>query len=146
MRYQALKTLIDSDPANAGKTDAEVLTWVLDTDPSPPFNDVEWRDYLVWLGEVDGLEKLEAAIADGGATQATKAGARLALVIANSGEPLLLSDSRVRSLLAKVVPSVFTAAERNTLLAASQGTPTRWEVAGLGRAPVESHIAVARAL
>ena len=27
MDYAALKTLIDSDPANAGRTDAEVLSW-----------------------------------------------------------------------------------------------------------------------
>jgi hypothetical protein len=146
MNYIVLKALMDSDPANAGKTDADVHAWLLEPDPNPRYQDVEWLDYMVWLGDVDGMERLDAAISAGSSSEETKGASRLALTIAQAGQDLALSDARVRSLLAKVVPSVFTTAERDQLLAmGTVETATRWASAGVEREPDVIHVTNVRA-
>lgn len=129
MNLQQLKTLIDSEPLNAARSDADVLAWLNETQTVQ--GDVSWTDYMLWLSETSGVVKLRTAAASGSADAIKNAG-ELALIVAQSGQPLFVSRADVRASLAPLISGgVFSAGERDSLLAKGALTPTRWEVAGL---------------
>ena len=114
----------------AGNTDIQVETWLLEIVTKK--NNVAWSDYMLWLGRHDGLDKLETGKASG-STQVIKNSAGLALVVANAGQELQLSDDEVRGFLNNLVTEVFSGAERNDLLTFSDESVTRAVFYGVPR-------------
>ncbi len=124
MSHTALKTLIDSEPLNAAKTDAEVLTWLNEDVTS--YADVPWLDYAIWLSGNGGVSKMQNEVNN--ASQEIANGCQLGLAILNAGQPLSLSRTEVRTDLGVLVGAgkPFTTDERDALLAVSAEAKARW--------------------
>ena len=122
MNLSNLKAVIDTEPANAARTDAEVLAWLKES--VTVWSDVSWEQFALWASRYDGIRKLETAKAgvDAGVATAAATG----LIVLDAGKDLLLSISEVRSMMGDLVPDIFSTAEKNDLLAFSQSTQTRW--------------------
>ena len=127
-----LEAAVTADLAGgwAGSTDTEVETWLLGIVTRK--NNVGWSDYMLWLGRHNGLDKLETGKASG-STQTIQNSAGLALVVANAGQELQLSDDEIRGFLGNLIPEIFSGAERNDLLAFSDETVTRAVFYGVPR-------------
>ncbi len=126
-----LTTLINSEPTNAAKSDAEVLTWLREGVVVP--KDVPWLDLLLWLSDTDGLRKLKDAEEKTQNSAAIRNAAGLLLVVAQAGQPLSLSLTAVRQALVPLIGPVFTTAQKDALLALSDKTVERWTLS----APLE---------
>lgn len=142
MKYQTLKTLIDSEPANAAKSDADVLTWLDETVTIQ--NDATHGEVLEWCAANDIINIMETH-SEG--TDATKRGlADAALTLVRSGGELHLTKSSVQTLLGSMVAlSMITQTNSDDLYALAQEAKTRWANVGLTQ-PIESHVNVARSL
>ncbi len=109
MDFAQLKALIDSDPANAGKTDEQVLTWL--GEGSGAFHErlINARTLMSELGAAEGaafLEKLEAASV---ANAAVKWGLKFL-----TGSGLDVGNAQTRTMLDGLeLAAVITAEERD---------------------------------
>ena len=147
MNYAKLKELIDSEPANAGKTDVDVHTWVLEDDPAPDWIDIPAHEFRMWLGENNGALRLETEKANGANTDQTRNACALSLAMINSSEDIFTSEQRVRQVLNQLVPEVFTGAEAQVLLDVARPAQKRWEkIGGIAYEPLLTHITTARAM
>jgi len=131
VNLHALKALIDTDPANATKTDAQVISWLKEVDPSPSFRSVPWLDLALWIATVDGMQRIDDAANDATKKVGVRSAARLLASIVNAGQDLPLDDIRARTALGKLTPDVFTGAEVVSLNNISKGAPRRVNAAGL---------------
>ena len=122
-----LKELIDSEPLNAARTDQEVLDWC--NELQTIWIDVPWLEYAIWLSGIDGVGRLEDN--KDHATLAVRSACQMGLAVLNGGQPLSLTRSEVRTGMNKLVTDVFTAAERDTLLAVGQKQVNRLVEAGV---------------
>lgn len=114
-----LAELIASEPANAGRTDAEVLAWLNGT--VPVFRDVSWLDLSMWIAENDLRQVIASRVGDADAATSTAAQHIVDCIVA--GQPLAASDFRVRTTIAKAMPA---GAARDALLALATTQTTRW--------------------
>jgi len=119
-----LKELIDSEPANAGRTDQEVLDWLFET--QSVFVDVPWASYAKWMAKNGLASAFEDEAANGNG--AAKAGAQFALMVVNAGQDLPASDSDVRSALAAT--STVSGSVQAELVAMAQEDQPRWQASG----------------
>jgi hypothetical protein len=134
-----LKTLIDSEPANAGRTDQEVLDWLNETESV--WVDVSWASYAKWMAKNALSSDFEDEATNG--TGAAKAGAQFALMIVNAGQDLPASDADVRS--AMVAITAVSGAAETELVALTQEDQPRWQANGISR-PKFGHVQLARAV
>jgi len=138
-----LKVVIDSEPDNAARTDAEVLTWGKET--VDVFYDVTWEDFALWAARHDAIDKLETAKSDTDRDIGRAAGT--ALLGLNAGKGVRLSLLEVRGLLQNLIPAVFSIAERDDLLDFSKRTEANFHgFPDIDDASWLFHIAEARAL
>lgn len=145
METQALKYAIDSEPANAGRTDAEVLTWLKES--VYVYSDVPWESFALWTARYNGVIKMEAAKSSGGTVDIKRAAAT-GLLVLTAGKDLKLSILEVRELMGNLVPNTFSVAEKDDLIAFSKSTVQRLESYGFPTIDDGSwlqHIAEARA-
>ena len=131
-----LRELIDSEPANAARTDAQVFAWVLEL--APAFKDVSWLNLSMWVAENDLRPTLLASASTGTAARAT--GAQFILDTIASGQPLYTSDARVRAVLLKAIAA---GAARDALVALAATQAPRYEAAGLNK-PLLGDVIAAR--
>lgn len=146
MNTQDLRTLIDTEPLNAGRTDAERLAWLKDS--VTVWGDVTWQSLSLWASRHDGIAKLKTATSD--ADLNIRRAADYVYLVLQAGQSLQLSSSEVRALVVNLVSgAVFTVAEKDDLLTFSQSSVSRYESEGLPSMDDNSwlsHIAEARAL
>ncbi|MBX9607274.1 MAG: hypothetical protein K2Y51_13700 [Gammaproteobacteria bacterium] len=138
-----LKELIDSEPANAKRTDDEVLTWACeDVDKLVPLDS---RKLLRWGGAGGRLARLEDAAANTELPVEVRAVARAAvLVVSREDTTLELDDPNHEALVdALVLAGVLTAADKSELIAMATKRVPRYEAAGLNR-PLLGDIKAAR--
>lgn len=121
-----LKTLIDSEPANTGRTDQEVLDWLLN-ETEAVWVDVPWADYAKWMAKNALLTSFETEAASG--TGAAKSGAQFALMVVNAGQDLPASDSDVRTAIVATT-TVNPGAVQDELIALAQEDQPRWQANG----------------
>lgn len=139
-----LKQLIASEPGNASKSDAQVLSWLKDS--ITVWADVEWREFLIWLHQ-SGITRSTLSTTAAG-TGATATAAQHFIDVINAGNPLGASDSRVRQL---VQDSSLSVPLKNSLAALAQRSVPRWSQITTGvTGPMDDaswlyHIALARA-
>lgn len=125
-----LADLIASDPANAGRADAEVLAWLrADIQILVPLDS---RKLLRWGGAGGRLAKLEDAASNQELPAAVRAVARAAvLVVSREDTQLELADPNHEALVdALVQATVLTADDKAELLAMASQTITRASLAG----------------
>jgi hypothetical protein len=135
---QQLKTLIDSEPLNADKTDAEVETWVNELVPTDV--DVSWTDLTVWATTHDTINKLEAAKSTG--TPDKRKLANGALLLINTGRDLSSSRPDVKALVG-AMGAILDPDELTALTALTTAQKPR---RGALRAPRHGEVAKARGL
>lgn len=138
MDYVALKTLIDSEPLNAARNDAEVLAWL--NESVSTFKDVEWIDFSMWISEFDLRSQIENAITSG--TDAARTAATFFVDTLRAGQPLYSSRADVRTTIAKGIPA---GAARDALVALATTSVSRAQAAGFST-PTLGHVERARAL
>ena len=146
MNHSNLKTVIDAEPANAARTDAEVLDWFKDA--VDVYSNVIWERFALWASRYNGIIKFETAKSSG-STDDVKRAASIGLLILEAGKDLSLSVAEIRALMGNLVPAVFTVAEKDDLLDFSKSNVERWIDEGFRRMGDKSrlyHINVARAL
>lgn len=114
-----LAELINSEPLNAARTDAEVLAWL--NESVNTFMDVGWLDLCMWVAQHAYRPTLVTAASIG--TDAQKTAAQHVLDCIAAGQPLSASDSRVRAVVASAIPA---GQPRTDLLALATKTMTRW--------------------
>lgn len=114
-----LAELIDSEPANAGRTDQAVLDWLDEVMTS--WQDVSWLELTVWLHE-SGITRADLSTAAAG-TGATATAAQHIIDCVAAGQVLSASDSRIRSL---INASSLSGAAKASLTAAAQTSSPRW--------------------
>ncbi len=139
-----LRELIDSDPANAQRTDEEVLAWVHeDVDTLVPLDS---RKLLRWGGAGGRLARLEDAAANAELPVEVRAVARAAvLVVSREDTQLELADPNHEALVDALVASgVLTVEDKAQMIAMATKPAPRYEAAGLNR-PLLGDIAAARA-
>jgi hypothetical protein len=146
METQALKDRIDAEPANAGRTDAEVLVWLKES--VDVYSDVPWSSFALWAARYNGVIKMETHKASG-TTDDIKRAAATGLLVLTAGQPLSLSVAEVRALMGNLVPDVFSVPEKEDLLAFSESTVERFSSYGFPEMDDASwlyHINYARSL
>lgn len=130
-----LRDLILSDAANAARTDAQVLAWLLETVTAPDPTRVTTTTVMARLSPAD------AATVFGTLTAAAASNALVAeAVIQLRGDGLDLSHANARAM----IDSLFAEPLRSTLKALGERQVPRWQAHGL-RAPKLGHVAEARA-
>lgn len=122
MNTQSLKAVIDAEPANASRTDVEVLAWLKES--MDVYADVVWERFALWCARYDGIRKLETSKTNADADIARAAST--ALMVLTAGKVLLLSVTEVRALMGNLVPNTFSVAEKDDLLAFSKSTIERF--------------------
>jgi len=116
-----LTELIASEPANAARSDAQVLAWL--TASVDTFVDVSWLDLSMWIAENDLRKTIASRV--GGTDAAVSTAAQHIVDCIAAGQPLAASDARVRTTIAKAMPA---GAARNALLALATKSVKRWEL------------------
>lgn len=133
-----LAELIASEPLNAGRTDQQVLDWC--NEFVNDWQDVSWLDLSMWITTNDLRGTIITRTKDADAAVATAAQHIVDCITA--GQPLAMTDSRVRATLNKALP-VGTVRDALVTLATKQ--IPRWEAAGVPRGEVTiNHVAEAR--
>lgn len=125
-----LAELIAAEPANAARSNAEVLAWLRETvQVRQPLNS---RQLLRWGGAGGRLAKLEDAAADRELPQVVRSIARAAvLVVSREDTQLELADPNHEALVdALVHAAVLTADDKAELIAMASQTVTRAALAG----------------
>jgi len=139
-----LKTLIDSEPANATRTDQQVLDWLLA--PVTVQRDATNGDVLTWAAGNDMIKRLRDYAA--GASAAERGLANAALVRIDAGLGLSLTDAKVQSLLSNMVAlGMMTQVEADDLNAQAQEQAPRWQAQPLSdvrHEPTVHEVGVAR--
>ena len=140
-----VKAAIATDPANSGKTDAEVMAWFLDAITEPGV--VVDGEFAIWLAQTDGYKRLKDLAAG---TDKIKRRISGAIIFRGNTTELDFSDSKINAMLAEITDSTgaagFTAAELNTLKALGDVETQRWRTLNLPRYPLIRHISAARAV
>lgn len=115
-----LEELIDSAPANAGRTDQEVLDWLDET--VSQWVDIPWLEFQIWR-HAEGVTNamLETVAAGVDSTRATAA--QYMLDVVSAGQPFSASDPRVRTL---IVDAALPAGMMASLQALAQVSVPRW--------------------
>lgn len=127
----ALRVLIDTEPANATRTDAEVLDWLMEPSGTYASTFINARSIMATIGAAAGatiLEKLSAASVNNPAIKWA-----LSFITADGidiGHP----ETRTQLMLLAST-GVITDAERDSLLAMAQPI-LRWQLATDWRDPV----------
>ncbi len=154
--HAELKALIDSEPANAGRTDAQVLAWC-DELTRDMQRDISGADFNEWLSS--GLRRLKLKQAESGLDESgapltsfpgqitlnqVKNAALIAGDIAETGLGIELSRAGAASGLAPL-RAIFTQAEIDELRDFGRSQVQRWQSADVPR-PRLGDITAARAL
>jgi len=124
MDYAALKALIDSEPLNAGRTDAEVLSWLGES--VSVFVDVPWLDVAMWL-VAQGIDRATLTTQATSGSAANKTAAQYIIDVITAGQPLQATDQRVRDTIAA---SGLTTGQKQALLALATEQRPRYSTAG----------------
>lgn len=144
MQTHKLKEVIDAEPANATRTDVEILAWLKES--VTIYSDISWSSFALWAARYNGVIKLETHKASG-TTEDIKRAAATGLLVLTAGQPLSLSVPEVRALMGNLVPNVFTPEEKDDLLTFSKSTMERFvshEFPDIDDNSWLSHIAEAR--
>lgn len=142
--HSDLKIKIDSEPANAARTDQEVLDWLGELEAGP-FIDVPAEVYFSWSAKYKLPGRYYATANTTPASNLQSAALMLYTAwVQNVG--LLLSDADVRTHLADAVPSIVSIAARDELLQVARPDVPRWQNASWDRAPILGDVVAARAL
>lgn len=136
MPAQTLAEVIALEPLNAQRTDAQVLSWILE--PVSSFKDISWLDLSMWVSDYDLRPTLVASASTGTASRAT--GAQFILDTIASGQPLYTSDARVRGVVSK---AIAPGTARDALIAMAATTVPRHEKHELPR-PLLGDVIAAR--
>ena len=120
-----LRELIDSEPANAGRTDAEVLAWLLE--PVTLYVDIEWIDLVLWP-HANGLTRAVMQSAATSGTTANQTAAQHLLDCINAGQPLAASRADIRAL---IIASSLPTSAKNALAALATSSAERWRTGGI---------------
>ena len=142
MDYQKLRTLIDSDPANASKTDAQVAQWCNSTSPNKKIIEKFGNAQVVasTIGAQRSATVLDNLTAAGGAL------ARFAKWV-ETETGVNFGDPETRNQLDALVSlNYITQTEANQLKALAERTQTRAEEVGISGVVYEGHVYKARAL
>ena len=155
MDYQTLKTLIDSEPLNAGRSDQEVLDWL--NEPSGQFRNVPLTDIyrIIMLNGIDvELEDIESGETTTGVTRPER---QIARQFKRVFSQTLVSDLNVFEAPLQAILNALVASPRVPAMTAAVKAdidalgvePTRMGYAGFvqnSRPSWLHHIANARAL
>ncbi len=154
MNYQKLKDLIDTEPLNAARTDAEVLSW-LQEDVTVQ-KGITYQDLIVWSSAEGIARKIKAAIASEEATPGTWTNpvyndVLVLQTLLSSGGDLDLSRDDVRGIVSGISGAglPLTAPNKTALFAFSNEDVLRYESEGFRLIDDPSwlyHINAARAL
>lgn len=144
MDHSALRAFIDSESANDGRTDAEVLAWLNETESV--VGAVGSRTLLRWGAGSARLDRLHNAASDtNNHTGAVRAIARAAeLVVSRPDTELDMADAeQVGMVDALVSASVLTADDKTALVTLATYSRARWGAA-VNQQPTERDVHVAR--
>jgi hypothetical protein len=141
--YANLKAFIDTDAANDAKTDADVLTWLLESVTG--FIDVNWLELGIVLNEQD-IDRATLNTAATAVDPETATAAQHLLDCVNAGQALSTSDVRIRNMMNAAVN--MPAALRTALITAASVSVARWTTAtpNLRTEPTLDYVVIARAL
>lgn len=152
--HAALKTIIDSDAANAAKSDADVLAW-LEASVSH-IGAISTKQLAGWCVNTDILRRLDQIADDvvpdsepptaGSYTDQMRGIARGMAIIIRQRESFDVGDPESQQLLAAAVANgTITSGERTNLETRATTTMPRWQDEGLAK-PSLGDVIVARAL
>lgn len=133
-----LKELIDSEAANATRTDAEVLAWL--NESVTAYVDIAWLDLGMWVAKHNLRPSLITAATATGGTAALRTAAQHILDCIAAGQPLYASDERVREVIGTAMPA---GAARDDLVAMATTQKTRWAASEISD-PTLGHIEALR--
>lgn len=128
-----LEELINSDRANAGRTDAERLAWL--NEAVSVFVDVSWLDLGMWVAQHNLRPSLITAATATGGTAAIRTAAQHILDCIAAGQPLYASDERVREVIGTAMPAGDA---RDDLVAMATTLIPRWNGVTDWRDPMDS--------
>lgn len=139
-----LKAKIDSEPANAQRTDAEVLDWLRELEAGP-FVDVPPEVYFDWSAKYKLPGRYYATANTVPASNLQSAALMLHTAwVQNAG--LQLSSLNVRAHLGDAVPSIISIAARDELLEVARPDVPRWVNAAWEFEPILGDVVAARNL
>ena len=124
MDHQALKAVIDAEPANAARSDAEVLAWL--SADVVAYREVGSRDLLGWAAVGDRLDRLSAARENGSASASSRTRAQAAYLLITREDTALDWAKHGPLVQAMVVDGTLTDDEAAELQAMGQISRTRW--------------------
>ena len=139
-----LKTLIDSDPANSGKSDGAVLTWLREGVTKPGF--ISTKRINGWAASSNILGRWETATISG-MTDGERGLSRALLNVVRYQDGVNLNDPEaIAQIDAAVALNLITLNERTALEAMASITKPRWAWEEGMSAPRLGHVIAARAL
>jgi hypothetical protein len=143
MDHASIKILIDSDPANAAKTDQQVLDWLhADATINKPINS---RQLLRWSASNNRLVNINSAISTGQVEIRSVAQAAM-LMVSRPDTELDLDDSGHIGLLDVLVSaSVIDSTDKDDLVTLAETTVKRYTTINIGR-PKLGDVVAARSL
>lgn len=124
MDYATLKVLIDAEPTNAARSDAEVLGWLQESVGT--WQDIPWLDVAMWL-VAQGIDRATLTTQATTGTAANKTAAQYVLDVITAGQPLQATDQRVRD---TITASGLTAPQKAALVALATISAPRYRTAG----------------
>ena len=138
-----LRAKIDEEPLNAGRTDQEVLDWLLELETSEEAVDVPQTEYENWLIAEKLLGALDQAIGPSDAGSISF----YMLEQYKMGAGLPMSKQLVRDTIGTdAVPTPVSAAQYTALEALAFPQVPRWLNADWTRPPILGDVVAARAL
>lgn len=140
----SLRVKIDEESANAQRTDAEVLAWLME-DEQGPWVDVGGPDLASWAAAHKLPGYLYAAAQAVPATNASSA-AHMIHTAWIKGESLQTSSEVVRQHLADAVPGVVSTTARDAILLLARPNVARWRNTDWTQAPILGDVVAARNL
>lgn len=123
---QKLRTLLLEAPEAIRTNARQLLTWA--TQDTARFEDVPWRDLVIWVAEYDLRPGLQQLLTTG--DDARKTAVQFILDCITAGQALPLSDSRVLTIVGKALPS---GPARDALVALARKSVPRWQEAGIDK-------------
>ena len=140
MSLDALRDFIDSEPANASKTDVEVMDWLNESVTS--YQDVDWQDFAIWMSLYGLFDTFETEAANTDNTPAGRSACRFCLAVVAAGKDLPTADDNVRNALGNLrTDNIISVAERDAIVAHAQISVPRWQEEGITR-PKLHHVEI----